>query len=282
MRSSELSWLGSWCLTPLLSVGQIPTLRPGAWRSPGLKFLLSGVVSLLVLLPSPPPAGAASPTAESSFEERVLEVIRNHPAAIVDALDRFEEQQQQEQRQKQASLLRSLFPVPAQIIGSSPMRGRQTGTLLVEFSDFQCPYCAQAHRTLEALLAQEGKSLNLVYKHLPLSQIHPQALPAARAAWAAGRQGKFWPFHDALFNNQTRLGYDLYNEIAKNLGLDLTIFNRDRQGEASLQAIRQDLALAERLKLQGTPTFLIQRGSSLEVISLPELQAGVEAQAKAP
>jgi protein-disulfide isomerase len=219
---------------------------------------------------------------EKGFEERVLEVIRKHPAVILEALDRYEQQRQEEARERQAALLRSLFPVPAQIIGDSPMLGSETNTLVVEFSDFQCPYCAEAHRRLKTLLGQQGKPLRLVYKHFPLSQIHPQALPAARAAWAAGRQGKFWPYHDALFNNQTRLGDDLYNEVAKTLGLDLRVFNRDRTGEVSLRAIRQDLALAERLNLQGTPTFLLQRGSSLEVISLDELQAAEQGSAKAP
>jgi protein-disulfide isomerase len=122
----------------------------------------------------------------------------------------------------------------------------------------------------------------MVYKHFPLSQIHPQALPAARAAWAAGRQGKFWEYHDALFSNQSKLSDAFYQEVAKDLGLNLDAFNRDRNGDASLQSIREDLALAERLNLQGTPTFLLERGGRLEVISLDELLATPSQQAKAP
>lgn len=217
---------------------------------------------------------AAQPVAPSDpFEAKVLEVIRKHPEAIVDALERLERQQQQEQQAKQSALIQQLFPVPSEIIGESPVRGNPTAPLLVEFSDFQCPYCAQAHRALLPLLEQQGKGLRLVFKHFPLSQIHPQAMPAARAAWAAGRQGKFWPFHDALFRDQAKLGDDLYEAVANNLGLNLDQFNRDRNGEASLRAIRQDFALAERLELQGTPTFLLQRGTSLEVIPLDALQA---------
>lgn len=241
-----------------------------------------GLVSLPLLLQLPSPALAApSSSLEKGFEERVLEVIRNHPAAILEALDRYEQQRQDEAREKQAALLRSLFPVPAQIIGESPRRGgSEADSLLVEFSDFQCPYCAEAHRKLKALLAQQGSRIQVVYKHFPLTQIHPQALPAARAAWAAGRQGKFWQYHDALFNNQSRLGEDLYTEIAKTLGLNLQLFARDRSGDASLRAINQDLALAERLNLQGTPTFLLQRGSTLEVIGLQDLLTAEQGQAK--
>lgn len=248
-----------------------------------LRVLLCGVVGLPVLLSWVAPGLAAQPSASADpFEERVLEVIRKHPSAILEALERYEQQKQQEQSEKQAALIRQLFPVPQQIIGASPVLGEQGGILLVEFSDFQCPYCAQAHRTLKTLLAQQGKSLKLVYKHFPLSQIHPQALPAARAAWAAGRQGKFWPFHDALFSNQSKLGEEFYQETAKTLGLNLETFNSDRKGEASLQAIQKDLDLAERLALQGTPTFLLQRGNTFEVISLNDLQSGGLRQAQAP
>jgi protein-disulfide isomerase len=248
-----------------------------------LKLLLCGVFGSLVLLTGVS-SGFAAPTspADLPFDQRVLDVIRRNPEAILEALERYEQQKQQEQRDKQATLLRDLFPVPARIIGDSPVRASTSKTLLVEFSDFQCPYCAQAQRPLKALLAQQGNGFRLVFKHFPLSQIHPQALPAARAAWAAGRQGKFWEYHDALFSNQSQLGEAFYQEAAKGLGLNLEAFNRDRQGEASLRAIREDLALAERLDLQGTPTFLLERGGRLEVTSLDELLAGPPQQAKAP
>jgi protein-disulfide isomerase len=250
-------------------------------------MLLCGVLGSLVFVTAASPALAAPPSPSSlPFEQRVLDVIRSHPEAILEALERYEQQKQQEQRDKQATLLRDLFPVPARIIGESPVRASNSAsnskTLLVEFSDFQCPYCAQAQRQLKALLDQQGKGFRMVYKHFPLSQIHPQALPAARAAWAAGRQGKFWEYHDALFSNQSKLSDAFYQEVAKDLGLNLDVFNRDRNGDASLQAIREDLALAERLNLQGTPTFLLERGGRLEVISLDELLASPSPQAKAP
>lgn len=247
-----------------------------------LRLFCGGMVAAVLLTASWPALAAPSNSAPDAFEEKVLEVIRKHPAAILEALERFEQEKQQEQRDKQAALIRQLFPVPAQIIGDSPVLGNPEAPLLVEFSDFQCPYCAQAHRQLKALLAQQGSSFKLVYKHFPLSQIHPQALPAARATWAAGKQGKFWQFHDALFSNQNKLGEDLYNQTAKKLGLNLEQFTRDCSGEASLRAISQDLALAERLELQGTPTFLLQRDGALAVISLQDLEAMARPLAQAP
>lgn len=248
-----------------------------------LKTWLCGALGAVVLLMGVPAGAAAqSSPADLPFDQRVLEVIRSHPEVILEALERYERQKRQERRDQQATLLRELFPTPARIIGDSPVRGAGSQPLLVEFSDFQCPYCAQAQQPLKALLAQRGQEFRLVYKHFPLTQIHPRALPAARAAWAAGRQGKFWEYHDALFSNQGKLGDAFYQDVARELGLNLAAFNRDRNGDASLQAIRADLALAERLGLQGTPTFLIERRGRLEVSSLEDLQAGAPPQAKAP
>ena len=248
---------------------------------PVRRLHFSVAIGLSFLLLCAAPGLAASPP-QGTFEERVLEVIRNHPAALVEALERYEQEQQEAQRAKQSALIGQLFPVPDQIIGESPVVGKAGDRLLVVFSDFQCPYCAEAQRSLQTLQSGKGKGLRLVYKHFPLTQIHPQALPAARAAWAAGRQGRFWEYHDALFSNQAKLDEDLYQQIAQNLGLNLERFTRDRKGEASLQAIGQDQALAERLALQGTPTFLLQRGATLTGISLNELQSSVLGKAQAP
>lgn len=82
-------------------------------------------------------------------------------------------------------------------------------------------------------------------KHLPLASIHPQALPAARASWAALQQNQFWRFHDALFDRAGQLDEITYEEIAVALDLDLDRFNRDRASTASIDAIRQDLELAD-------------------------------------
>jgi len=97
-----------------------------------LRLLLCGVVGLPVLLSCVAPGLAAQASSSpDTFEERVLEVIRKHPAAILEALERYEQQKQQEQSEKQAALIRQLFPVPQQIIGASPVLGEQGGILLV-------------------------------------------------------------------------------------------------------------------------------------------------------
>ena len=250
------------------AAGARPTLNLGRSLALLLGLLLalaSGATSLLALAApagaaGPPPAAAAPSTAVSAaaaeFEQRVLEVLRNHPEAVFEALQTQLRRQQEQKRRAQEQALAELQRNPAAAVGSSPSRGK--GKLqLIEFSDFQCPYCAVASKTLAAFLANNGSKVSLIYKHYPLTQIHAEALPAARAAWAAQQQGRFWEFHDALFAAQTRLGEPLYLETARALGLDLKRFASDRNGKASLEAIERDRELADRLGLEGTPFFVV-------------------------
>ncbi|MEL7082953.1 MAG: DsbA family protein [Cyanobacteria bacterium J06597_1] len=143
-------------------------------------------------------------------------------------------------------------------VGDSPRKGAEDPTSLIfEFSDFQCPFCAQAAPIVRELIEKRGDSVMVVYKHLPLAAIHPEAVPAARASWAAGQQDKFWEYHDALFENQASLGEDLYVQLAQDFGLDVDRFNQDRNSSEALSAIEADLALANEFRFQGTPTFMV-------------------------
>lgn len=146
----------------------------------------------------------------------------------------------------------------ASLIGSSPTKGNPNAPIvLFKFSDFQCPYCAVAAGNMKAFVGNHENDILYVYKHFPLTQIHPEAMPSAQAAWAAGRQGQFWLYHDGLFANQNRLGEELYIELAEAMGLDMEQFNRDRASAQAAAAVQQDLALAQRLQLQGTPSFVM-------------------------
>jgi protein-disulfide isomerase len=233
----------------------------------GSRFFVIGAYSvslqalILVLSAASSPLAAqdlAAKNIDPAFEQRVLDVIRRNPAALIEALNSYERQQDEAKLREQSVQLQRIYPRPSELIGESPRRGNGK-VVLVEFSDFQCPYCAKAHNELVAFIQRHGKGVTFVYKHLPLSDIHPHALPAARAAWAAGRQGKFWAYHDALFANQARLGEPLYEEIATGLKLNQARFNEDRKGTASLQAIQKDLDQAKRLGVRGTPTMVMNQ-----------------------
>src|SRR5689334_7016302 len=180
------------------------------------------------------------------LEQQVLQILRQHPEVILESVQAYQQRQQQKFKQAQQAFLQDLKTNPQVVIVDSPTIGpAQSKTVLVEFSDFQCPYCAEAHKTLKSLLANHQNDLILDYIHLPLTAIHAEALPAAQAAWAANQQGKFWEYHNALFANQKQLGEDSYLDIAKKLNLDLQKFERDRL--LANTAFGQDIQLAQKL-----------------------------------
>ncbi|NER24503.1 MAG: thioredoxin domain-containing protein [Symploca sp. SIO1C2] len=199
------------------------------------------------------------PAQAATLEEKVLQIIRNNPEVIIESVQAYQLQQQQLVEKRRQAFLEELKTNPKAVIGSSPTTGAtELKTILVEFSDFQCPFCGKAQETLKPLIAKYQDEVTLVYKHFPLVSIHPQAMPAAKAAWAANQQGKFWEYHDALFSQQDKLGEEFYLELAQTLNLDLELFDRDRNSKAADAAIQQDLQLAAKLELSGTPSFLIQ------------------------
>lgn len=217
------------------------------------------------------PAQAAS-TIDPQLEQQVLQIIRENPEAIVESVQAYQQQQQQKIKQVQQAFLEDLKTNPQTVIGESPTTGsNKSKTLLIEFSDFQCPYCAEAHKTLKELLAKYPDKLRLVYKNLPLTSIHPEALPAATAAWAAHQQGKFWQYHDALFTNQKQLGEALYLDIAKKLNLNLGKFKRDLT--LATPAITKDIQLADKLAVSGTPFFVINSPTVLGVVQLSDINS---------
>lgn len=218
-------------------------------------------------------ASEANNPLSAELEAEVLQIIRTHPEAIVEALQRYRQQQQAQQKQTQQSLLKSLAANPQSLLAQSPTTGAtESKLILLEFSDFQCPFCARAHTTLKEFMNAHKDEVLLAYKHLPLASAHPQAVAAAKAAWAAGQQGKFWQYHDALFSQQKQLGEELYEAIAQDLNLDLDRFNQDRQGDKAEAAIRQDLDLAKELGLEGTPTFIFNEEILVGAVPLDTLE----------
>lgn len=192
--------------------------------------------------------------------EQILQLIRNHPEVILESLQAYQQQQQGQLQQIRQAFLQALETNPKVVIHESPTTGASdVKVVLLEFSDFQCPYCAQAHEIIKQFMAKHQNEVTLVYKHFPLTPIHPEAMPAAKAAWAAFQQGKFWEYQDALFSQQDKLGEQLYVATAKSLNLDLEAFNRDRANADA--AIEEDIRLAETLGLSGTP-FLVLNGEA--------------------
>ena len=128
---------------------------------------------------------------------------------------------------------------------------------LVEYGDFECPHCGAAHAIVRQIQAMLGDNLRFVFRHFPLTQIHPHAEPAAEAAEAAGAQGQFWEMHDTLFENQPALdGSDLV-AYAEDLGLDLEQFVTELERRVHQPRVREDFMSGVRSGVNGTPSFFI-------------------------
>ncbi len=138
------------------------------------------------------------------------------------------------------------------------IRGPRTAPVtLVEYGDFECPHCGQAHGVLNALQEEIGDQFRLVFRNFPLTQVHPHAERAAEAAEAAGAQGRFWEMHDALFENQEALEDESLFSYAQDLDLDLVMFERDVVGGVYTARVREDFMSGVRSGVNGTPTFFI-------------------------
>ena len=127
---------------------------------------------------------------------------------------------------------------------------------IVEFSDFQCPFCARVVPTLKQIEDTYKDNVRIVWKHLPL-EIHKDAVGAARAAESAAKQGKFWEFHDVLFANQKKLGSADLKQHAQELRLDMKRFETDLLNSDDQKRIDADVAEAKALGVTGTPGIFI-------------------------
>lgn len=170
-----------------------------------------------------------------------------------------------------------LFRVP---IGDSPVRGRPDAKVtLVLFSDFQCPFCSRAEKTVDELARTYGDDLRVVFKHRPLP-FHARAMPAALAVEAARDQGHFWEMHDRLFAAQGALGDAELEAHAQALGLDVARWKAALASPALSARIAADAQLADRLHVDGTPTLFFN-GHKLEGAQpLARMKAAVDAELK--
>lgn len=144
-----------------------------------------------------------------------------------------------------------------QITENDHVRGRPDADIvIVEYGDFQCPYCARAHPTLVELQQRYGERLALVYRHLPLG-MHPFAEGAAEAAEAAAAQGKFWQMHDALFEHQAQVSPAQLPLLAQQLGIENGRFDEDLATRRYRDKIRTQAEEGKTLGASGTPSFFI-------------------------
>jgi protein-disulfide isomerase len=128
---------------------------------------------------------------------------------------------------------------------------------MVEYGDYQCPYCADVHSMIRAIALEMGPKLRFVFRHMPLNEVHPYAQHAAEAAEAAGGQGRFWEMHAAIYENQSELGTDLLHQLALRLRLDIPLFESDLEARRYRPRVKRDFMGGMRSGVAATPAFFI-------------------------
>ena len=168
--------------------------------------------------------------------------------------------------------VKMMFEAPREqvsIAGNPWTGGKHAPVTIVEFSDFQCPFCRAAEPTIKQMREKYGDRVKLVYMDFPLG-MHPHALDAAIAGRCAGEQNKFWQFHDAMFADQKKLDPAALKQTAGKLGLDTKKFDACFDGKQVVPGIRADQAEGERLGVNGTPTFFI---NGIQMVGVKSPQA---------
>ena len=157
------------------------------------------------------------------------------------------------------------------------IRGNPEGEVtLVEYGDFECPYCGQAHPIVTELLQRMGAEIRFVFRHFPLSQMHPHAQLAAEAAEAAAAQGKFWEMHDTLYENQQSLDPQSLVAYAADLDLDVPRFEAELAEHTHQPRVREDFSSGVRSGVNGTPSFFINGRRHDGPWDLESLAAAIE------
>ncbi|MEF9475888.1 MAG: DsbA family protein [Candidatus Mariimomonas ferrooxydans] len=161
-------------------------------------------------------------------------------------------------------------------VGTSAIKGNKNAPItVVEFSDFQCPYCARFAPTINEVLKAYPNEVKFVYKDFPLS-FHKQAKNAAKAARAAGEQGKFWEMHDLIFEKYSTVNEVMFKEFATKLNLDMNKFLADFNSNKYDNLIQQDINLGRQAGVTGTPT-LYMNGKRMQRRSFDDFKQAIDA-----
>lgn len=201
---------------------------------------------------------------EDELREFVKTVIKENPKLIYDTVDEYIKELQRE-KIKEASkppkgeVLEKMLRerVNDRVNSYNPVKGPADAPVtLIEYTDFQCPFCVRGSEIVEILMQMYPGKIKLVFKNNPLKS-HKQAAAAAKAALAAHSQGKFWEYHDLLFNASPELNEELFLKCARDLELDIEKFNRHRNSEEIAKQLESDIKDADDIKIDGTPEFTL-------------------------
>ena len=247
----------AWSILPLLLI-----IAVGAWFAlgPGLR-LGHRSATLSARMP------------KDEFEQRIQAYLLDHPEVIVESLNRLEERQRTSAETEVQAIIQSRADELFRDV-DSPVGGNPNGNItLVEFFDYNCPYCRHMVPVMTQVESADSQ-LRVVYKEFPI--LGPNSKLAAKAALAAHRQGKYLAFHKALFQVRGTVDPSKVTEVAASVGLDVDRLKADMDDPAIAALIEKNLALAQALRIDGTPGFVARRQVLRGAIDLKALQGFIQ------
>lgn len=229
---------------------------------------------------------AVTPEQMQAFYEQNKNRIRQPIDKVATELTTFLQQQAQDKR-RQALLgeLRPKYPVTVALrapkidigVDGNPILGAENAPVtIVEFSDFQCPYCKQVQPTLKRLMSDYEGKVRLVFRDFPLRSAHPQAQKAAEAAQCAGDQKKFWPYHDKLFT-ATSLQVDDLKKYAQEIALNVQEFNTCLDSNKYAKEVDADMQAGQNVGVNSTPSFFVNGYPLTGAVSYERFKEAIDA-----
>jgi protein-disulfide isomerase len=250
-------------------------------------FTLIGISALAIALTNCTPSAKQLKEAVEKDPSIVFVAIEKYPDQFIEVVNKAAQDAQRKAQDKsvaEESKKRDeefANPLKPAIDDSRVMFGAKDAKVtIVEYSDFECPYCSKGYQTVKQVLAEYPKDVRIVFKHLPLD-FHPQALPAAKYFEAVAMQGndKAEKFHDAVFENQGELrakGEDFLKATAKKIGADMKKIEKDLKDEKIMKHITADMEEAKGFNFSGTPGFLINGVSLRGAYPFPEFKTIID------
>ena len=157
----------------------------------------------------------------------------------------------------------------------------EAAVTLVEYGDYECPYCGAAHPIIKEVQSRMGEGLRFVFRNFPITTSHPHAEQAAETAEAAAAQGRFWQMHDLLYENQRRLRDPDLRDYAERLALDVERFDKELADHVHAARVREDFMSGVRSGVNGTPTFYINGARHDDSYDVETMLAALERAAAA-
>jgi protein-disulfide isomerase len=219
-----------------------------------LKLIRPVLIALIALFTLPAQAAEFTPEQKQELGEVIRQYLMENPEVVRDAMQELERKQQMAEETARTESLKTMsgeiFHSKDDLVAGNP-KGKVT---MVEFFDYNCGYCKRAFPDVLKMVS-EDKDLRLVMKEFPI--LSAGSVYAARAALASHKQGKYWEFHMALMSHQGGIDEAVTDQIAEATGLDLKKLKADMESKEIAQVIRRNMQMAESLKINGTPAFII-------------------------